>query len=358
MGVYKKKRIDGTFAWFYDFSFNRRRFRGVGGTTKTQALRVMEKVREKVLSGEYELKKKITNPRIDHFSVTFLSRREHLKSYSRDKLSVELLCAFFKSKHLHEITPNHIEDYISYRRKTVANATINRELACLKRMYSLAIKWGDAKKNPVIEITFLKEPPGRTRFLTKDEITTLVGKSADFFKPVLITALNTGMRHSEIIDLTWDRVHIKNVIDPYIELDITKNGKKRFIPLNDTMIELLNDLAVQKKHDQYVFINSKGRKFQRTTKPFKTALKKAGILDFRFHDLRHTFASYFVMSGGDLLTPKEILGHSSMKMVERYTHLASAHKRKQMNNLGNVFTNCHPIATLTEKSDDHAQANA
>ena len=83
-------------------------------------------------------------------------------------------------------------------------------------------------------------------------------------------------------------------------------------------------------------------------------MKKADIQNFRFHDLRHTFASYFVMKGGDLLSLKEILGHSSMKMVERYTHLASAHKRRQINNLNGVFTNCHLFATSSKDIKDMA----
>ena len=80
-------------------------------------------------------------------------------------------------------------------------------------------------------------------------------------------------------------------------------------------------------------------------KPFAKALKRAGIKDFRFHDLRHTCVSHYVMNGGDLLALKEILGHSDLKMVQRYAHLASSHKRKQINNLSGKFTVCHPIAT-------------
>ena len=76
-----------------------------------------------------------------------------------------------------------------------------------------------------------------------------------------------------------------------------------------------------------------------------TPRARAGIEDFRFHDLRHTFASHFIMRGGDLLTLKEILGHSSLKMVQRYTHLAAAHKTRQVNNLSGIYTNCHLFAT-------------
>jgi integrase len=173
--------------------------------------------------------------------------------------------------------------------------------------------------------------------LSEKEAKELIEKSAEHFKPIVITALNTGMRHGEIVGLTWDRVHLDNVIDPYIELEHTKNNKKRFIPLNEVMIDLLKKLHDESKNDIYVFPSKYGNRLYRTSKTLKNTLENTTISNFRFHDLRHTFASHFIMRGGDLLTLKEILGHSSMRMVERYAHLASAHKRKQVNNLNNLF---------------------
>ncbi len=230
-----------------------------------------------------------------------------------------------------------------------ANGTITRELACLKRMYNLAIKWGDAKKNPVNEVSFLEEPPGRNKFLSQEEASIFQNSCAEHLKPIVMTALNTGMRLGEILNLTWGRVHIQNVIDPYIEVTMTKNNETRYVPLNDTVVELLNGLQSRSTHSDFVFLSSKNKRLKSVRKPFAQALRKSGILDFRFHDLRHTFASHFVMNGGDLLTLKEILGHHSMKMVERYAHLAAAHKRRQINNLNGVF-NCHPIATSAKIS--------
>jgi len=283
MGVYQKKRTDGTKAWYYDF-MHKVRYRGVGGTTKTQAVRTLDKMRGKVFSGNFEIKSKVSNPKFEVFAETYLQRRQYLRSSERDGHSVKNLLKFFRGKVLLAIHASNIEDYIAQRRTDgVSNATINRELAALKRMYTLAIKWGDANKNPGKEIEFLEEPPGRSRFLSREEAQWLIECSTEHLKPVVIIARNTGMRLGEII------------------------------------------------------------KSIRTA--FETALQRAGILDFRFHDLRHTFASHFVMNGGDMLTLKEILGHSSLKMVERYAHLAAAHKRRQVNNLNGMFSNCHLFAT-------------
>lgn len=102
----------------------------------------------------------------------------------------------------------------------------------------------------------------------------------------------------------------------------------------------------------YVFLSMYGKPLLSVKAPFKTALKKANISGFRFHDLRHTFSSHFVMQGGDLLTLKEILGHSSMQMVERYAHLAAAHKHRQINNLSGLFSEqkCHQYAIKTKNA--------
>jgi len=337
MGVYSKKRSDGTTAWFYDFTINKIRYRSVGGATKTQALRAQEKVRNEVLDGTYNIKRQANNPLIENFAETYLERRQHIRSRSRDELSVRTLLAYFKGKTLQSIDASNIEDYISYRRKAgVTNATINRELSCLKRMYNLAIKWGETRTNPVKDVDMLEEPAGRTRYLTEEEARKLIENANDFLKSIIITALNTGMRLQEILKLTWNRVHLEGSIEPNIEIDQTKNNQKRFIPLNDDLIEVFKSL--KGNHSEYVFIGLRGNPLQSVKKPFATALSKAGITNFKFHDLRHTFASHFVMNGGNLFALKEILGHSSLKMVLRYAHLASAHKRKMLNNLNGMFS--------------------
>ena len=194
-------------------------------------------------------------------------------------------------------------------------------------MYNLAIKWEDAKKNPVNEVSFLEEPPGRNKFLSQEEAGNLQHSCTEHLKPIVMTALNTGMRLGEILNLTWARVHIQNVIDPYIEVTMTKNNETRYVPLDDGVVELLNGLESRNTHSDFVFLSSKNKRLKSVRKPFQQALKETGILDFRFHDLRHTFASHFVMNGGDLLPLKEILGHHSIAMVERYAHLAAVQQK-------------------------------
>jgi integrase len=154
------------------------------------------------------------------------------------------------------------------------------------------------------------------------------------------------MRLNEILTLKWNQVQIASVIDPYIELAVTKNNKKRFVPLNENMVDSLSNLP--RGESQYVFLGLHGQQLKDIRKPFQDACTRAGIHGFRFHDCRHTFASHFLMNGGDLLTLKEILGHSSLDMVQRYSHLASGYKRRQINNLNGDFKICQPNADAKE----------
>lgn len=357
MSVYSKKRSDGTVSWYYDFMHNKVRYRGVGGTTKTQALRALEKKRSEVLSGKFGIVVNSESLKIEGFAETYLRRRQHLRSRKRDALSVRTLLKFFRGKLLKSVTPSDIEDYIGRRREQgVSNGTINRELSCLKRMYSLGIKWGDARYNPVRDVDMLEEPPGRTRFLSEEEAQRLIDSASEHLKPILMIALNTGMRLGEILSVQWEHVHIDRVIEPYIEITKSKNNKKRFVPLNEDMVGLLQSL--RNNNSQFVFLGIHGVPLKSVRKPFEGALKRAGISDFRFHDLRHTFASHYVMNGGDLLALKEILGHSNMKMVERYAHLAAAHKLRQINNLNGKFRICHPIATSNKNAGNARKKKA
>ncbi len=195
MSIYSKTRKDGTKAWLYDFMHNGIRYRGVGGATKTQSLRTLDKMRSDVLNKENGLVLKARNPKIEEFAETYLVGRKHLRYHKRDALSVRNLLRYFKGRKLMSITASHVEDYIGKRLKDgVTNSTINCELTCLKRMYSLASKWGDAKINPVKDVNFLEEPPGRTRFLSQKEAVRLISCASKHLQPIIITALNTGMR--------------------------------------------------------------------------------------------------------------------------------------------------------------------
>jgi integrase len=216
-------------------------------------------------------------------------------------------------------------------------ASNNKVLNVLKHMFSKAVDWEmvepDVLKR-VRKVKLLQENNRRLRYLSVEECAALVSACDDHLKPVVITALNTGMRRSEILSLTWDRIDLRH---GFILLDVTKNGERREIPINQTLRAILKGLT-RRLDVPYVFYDPRaGKAYLDLKKSFHKALRRAGIHDFHFHDLRHTFASHLVMAGVDLTTVKELLGHKTLTMTLRYSHLAPAHKMKAVDILDSAL---------------------
>lgn len=151
----------------------------------------------------------------------------------------------------------------------------------------------------------MREPKGRLRFLTEQEAERLVECCAEHLRPIVVTALNTGLRLEEILKLKWEEVDFKNQI---VYVTNSKNGEQRQVPMNNTLTEALQGVKLGKP-SPWVFCNDNGQPYTRITRSLERAKRKAGIEDFHFHDLRHTFASRLVMRGVDLVTVKELLGY-------------------------------------------------
>jgi len=268
------------------------------------------------------------------------------------------LIPYFGDKYLHEITTWDIEKY-RYQRKTenrkspnkpVKPATLNREIALLKHLFSKAIEWGFLKENPAKPVKLFKENNKRLRFLSEEEINRLLSVCDGYLRDIVIVALNTGMRKGEIFNLKWQDIDFELKL---IHVADSKNYESRDIPMNDILYETLKTL--KEKADQrqeYVFINPKTNKpYDDVKRSFKTALKKAEIEDFTFHDLRHTFASHLVMNGVDLMTVKELLGHKDIKMTMRYSHLSPDHKRIAVKRMENIIKAKSKIIKLPVTGD-------
>jgi len=172
----------------------------------------------------------------------------------------------------------------------------------------------------------------RTRFLSNDEILEIIKHCPDFFKPVVIFAVLTGFRISEILSLKWEHIDLDNGL---IFIETYKSREKNIFPISTTVIELLKNLkklqAENNINHGYVFTNRYGEPYKPDNKDyykiFKSACRKAGLHDVRFHNLRHTFASLLAMNGVDLYTIQKLLRHKSFRMTERYAHLTHKHLR-------------------------------
>jgi len=240
---------------------------------------------------------------------------------------------YFGNKYLHEISPLDIEKFRTERLRIVSKNSVNKNIGCLRAMFNKAIEWRlyDGK-NPAFGVKFYALDNKRLRFLEKEEIYQLLSNCQGYLKDIVELAINTGMRKGEIFNLKWRDIDLKNGM---IYLLTTKNGDQRQIPINETVKNIL--FSVRKNPDSpYVFNSFEGKPFSDIKKSFSTALKKSGINEFRFHDLRHTFASQLVMSGVDLNTVRELLGHKSMAMTLRYAHLSCDHKKRAVKALDGI----------------------
>jgi integrase len=301
--------------------------------------------------------------------ASFLNSKCHFIENFREYFGNETLLANIKYVEL-ESYRNHL------RRKTTKSgglrtvATINREMACLHHIFQKAAEWEMIERNPFNRGKSLltKENNKRLRFLTEDEITKLLQECHKHLRPIVICALNTGMRKGEILGLEWSRIR-----NGFIYLEKTKNNEARQIPINDTLENLFADMRrAQGPGAKHVFTFAKGehklsadgpvreRKgpaplpemVQNVRTAFAGALDRAGIKNFRFHDLRHTFASHMVMRGASLKDLQELLGHKSMSMLLRYTHLTQEHKKKAVNLLQGLTTCAEKSPTVTKVSQN------
>jgi site-specific recombinase XerD len=266
------------------------------------------------------------------------------------------------SKSLSEITPSILDQWrIKRSNDGVSNATLNRDIGTLKSLLTKATEWGFLKENPLKNLKLFKiDRAPKVRYLSLEEETRLrlallerdhqlkqERKSAnqwrkergyplypefdeeepcDYLLPMVLISINTGLRQGELFNLTWDMVDLseRSIIIPG---EITKNSSSRYVPLNDEAFKIIYQLYKKSElKEGLVFPSKNNQPFNNVKRSWASILKKAEITQFRWHDLRHHFASKLVMTGVDLNTARELLGHSDIKMTLRYAHLAPQYK--------------------------------
>lgn len=249
------------------------------------------------------------------------SQRQHIKWW-RNELGALTL---------NNITPSTIADCrddILARGRTPATA--NRYLGLISHVFTFAVKekqWMDS--NPCLKVTSPKEARGRTRFLSEDERNALLeaceASTCSVIYPAVLLALSTGMRRGEQFGLNWSDVNLNT---GKIVLRDTKNGETRVTMATGRALDSLKELAKVRRIDTTLIFPAKARNTVKPIcldRPFRNALQLAGIEGFRWHDLRHSFASELAMSGATLAEIAECMGHKTLDMVKRYAHLTEGH---------------------------------
>jgi integrase len=340
------------------------------------------KQRQSIRDGKMPEIKRIGNHTFNDLVTDYLKWAERQRASKQKGLVVAQLKERFGPLPLRRFDTRLVETYQSERlqggnkvlksKEVVANkpGTINRHVSILKHMFTKAVEWDmveDETLKRIRRAKLLEENNRRLRFLSTEECGTLLNACDKHLKPIVIMAMNTGMRKGEILSLKWDNVDLNS---GFILLDsgMTKNGERREIPINATLRTTLQELFkgtsdrprridVTNVFYRVVYddptekAKSTGKAFVNVQKSFSAACRRAKLKDFRFHDLRHTFASQLVMAGIDITTVKELLGHKTLTMTLRYAHLAPSHKVKAVDILDHALTTSRTAQLLHRKEE-------
>ena len=341
MGLYRRGKI----YWFSVQYYGRRIHESLKTENKRRAEKYYAKLLADMVEGRYfeNIKAK---------EITFKQMVDkYLKKYqkSRDETSLNRLMPVFGNLVLAEITTEKISNYRDKRLKKVKPATVYQELALMRRMFNVARReWKWTRDNPAADLSFsVGNSNARDRWLTfEEEADLLSSASPEWLGRVILFALNTGMRRGEILSLKWSDVELKRKLIVVVK---SKNGEKRTIPMSEAVFNILADVKVIHISNR-VFPHSVGA----LKDGFPRAVKKAGLDDFRFHDLRHTFATRLVQNGVDLYKVKELLGHKTITMTMRYAHHCPESLRSSIETLDK----CYKSVTINKFGDEAGLKNA
>jgi len=356
MAIYKRhkgrrlKRSDRDWdkgTWWIEFSLRGNYVHESipGARTQAQAERAESKRREEIYEGKYDPGKKLFSEFVDEIFLPWSTANK--RSYREDDQRSATLKDFFGEKQLRDIKPMMIERFKRERLATPtmhdkperpkprSPASVNRDLACLSKILSMAFDNELIDSNPMRRVRLLKENGSRERFITADEEVKLFAKLTgrrDHIRSVVTVALNTGMRRGEILDLQWEHV---NFIARTIFIAKSKTGKTRTIPMNDIVFEELKALKQDAGTRDFVFSVSKtGVNIDSIKTGWRNACAAAGLVDLRFHDTRHTFATRLRANGVHEWDIRDLLGHTTTRMTSVYTHLTPANLRQAVTTLG------------------------
>ena len=302
---------------------------------------------------------------IEHFTPW---ARAHQKQAQATLDALQACFGDLYGRELRAVSAFDIERFKASRRKAgIAPATINRDLDRIRKVYSCAVEWDFVAEHPMRKVKRMKVDNERVRYLSADEehrlraaLQAREGERresrerhnawhaargseghpqwpedgyTDHLMPLVLLALNTGMRRGELFSLDWRSVNLPLRLVT-VEAGNAKSGRTRHIPLNDEATGLLTRWRRQGNGKGLVFPGAGGARMTNVNKSWAGLTTAAEMPDFNFHDLRHTFASRLVMAGVDLNTVRELLGHADIKMTLRYSHLAPGKLAEAVAKLG------------------------
>lgn len=345
-------------AFGYTLTVNGKRERKVSSawTYKEDALKALSERQQQIRAGETVRSISVTLGAVVERYLKF--KADHGKrSLHEDKriLEKQILPAFGSGLLLRQLSAERIAEYEEQRIQAVSAWTVRNELTVLRHLLRLAHrKWNYLDRVPDIELP--KAPRGRTRFLDQGEIHRLfeacTHSKNKHLPAIVMLAIHTGMRKSEIMGLKWERISLDKDLgfNARVTLYDTKNGEPRGVPLNTDAIAALTALEPNPdRRTGSVFKRANGEDWGQIRTAFEKAVERAGLPDFRFHDLRHTAASHLAMRGRPMKEIQEVLGHKSFSMTLRYAHLSPTHLRTAVESLSGLTPDAVQLDQWTHK---------
>ena len=324
-------KFSGRVYWI-DYLVDGQRRRERIGPNKEAAEQRYREVKSAITEGRYIQKSPDARNRFKDLAAWYLELPEvkAKRSYDRDKRSLKLLLPFFGDRLLRDIKPGLVEAYRQRRlgepsgrtpSTLTAPATVNREIACFKTIFNKALKNGKAERNPVLGVKQLKENNERDRILSLDEYIRLLAECPAYLKPIVKLAYHSGMRISEILNLKWDRVDLK---EGFIRLkaEDTKTREPRAVPLTCDLVGMFK--ALPRGLPGVKVFTRAGDPINSIREVFEGACKRALIEDFTFHDFRHTAINNWRLQGHDYFRIMAASGHKTMQVFKRYNRVSEA----------------------------------
>jgi len=284
------------------------------------------KIRQGYVLPQKEAEKKTLAELIERYHAEVLWAKK-ASTQAVDKYRLRWWAKHYGHLRLRAITPEVIEEAKSKLKSSGRGngpTAIKRMLANLSHVLTKGVQWGWLVTSPMKKVEKPKEPSGRCRYLSPEELDALMDackkSSNPLLHPAVRVAIGTGIRKGELQNLKWQSV---DLITQMIYLEDTKNGDRRGVPLNREILVVFHELKRSRRLDtDLVFPSKNGKIGMEFRGAFRSALREAKIENFHWHDLRHTFASYLVMEGASLLAVSTLLGHRDLSMTKRYTHLS------------------------------------
>jgi integrase len=335
MGLYKR----GDTYWI-DYYVNGKRMREAVGTRQEARVVLGERL-QGIRQGKHPELMKLEAVTFKAHAAEVLAKHyagKRSREWAKIVIDVHLV-PFFGAHYLATITPRMVSEYVAGRLAAgMSRATANNERAVLSKVMSLAVEWNRLPQNPVRKVKKLENNNGRLRFLTRDEADALIAKAPDHLRPVIVTALETMGRLSEVLGLKWDDVDLERGI-LYFDQTNTKNARQREIPMTPLLTAALKERArvraIGGDAREYVFTRF-GRRLQDVRTAFEKARTRAGLgTDVTFHTLRHTGAAWYISRpGSDLNLLRDLLGHQDLRTTMIYAHLSPQYRKSAVALMG------------------------